>query len=199
MMAMNDPLGQGGAEPKATGPLGRAQEGAMDAGRQAAGATQNRIRMAFEQQSHRAADQIDNVAQALHSAAQRLDTENNGTAAHYTGMAAHRVEQLADTLRHSNIDDLVARVESYARRQPELFLGGAFGLGFLFSRFVKSSSDRTRLADLKHHPAATPYATDARPIAGAKTQEFKTPESKNQESKPQEFKHREFKPQESKL
>lgn len=147
-MATRDMSGQGGPDNKSTGPLGQAQDDATEAGRQGVGAAQNRIRAAFEQQSHRAADQIGSVAHALHSAAKQLEEENKGAAARYTVMAADRVEQLADTLRNSSVDDLVGQVEGFARRQPEIFLGAAFGLGFLFARFVKSSGDRIRMADL---------------------------------------------------
>lgn len=148
-MATRDNSAQGGPDDKkATGPLDRAQEEATEMGRQGMGAAQNRIRAAFEQQSHRAADQIGGVAQALHQAARQLDEENNGTAARYTVMAADRVEQFADTLRNSTVDDLVGQVESFARRQPEIFLGAAFGVGFLFARFIKSSGERVRMADL---------------------------------------------------
>jgi len=147
-MATRDNPGQGGPNNKATGPLDRAQQDATEAGRQGIGAAQNRIRAVFEQQSHRAADQIGSVAHALHQAAEQLEAENNGTAARYTVMAADRVEQLADTLRNSSVDDLVGQVESFARRQPEIFLGAAFGVGFLFARFIKSSGERIRMADL---------------------------------------------------
>lgn len=140
--------GQGGPNDKATGPLGHAREEATEAGRQGVGAAQNRIRAVFEQQSHRAADQIGSVAQALHQAAEQLEAENNGTAARYTTIAADRVEQFADTLRNSTVDDLVGQVEGFARRQPEIFLSAAFGIGFLFARFIKSSGERIRMADL---------------------------------------------------
>ncbi len=150
-MATRDNSGQGGPENK--GPLGRAQEEATDVGRQGIGAAQNRIRAVFEQQSHRAADQIGSVAHALHQAAEQLEAENNGTAARYTIMAADRVEQFADTLRNSTVDDLVGQVEGFARRQPEIFLGAAFGVGFLFARFIKSSGERIRMADLMRQDA----------------------------------------------
>ncbi|HYG87696.1 MAG TPA: hypothetical protein VD978_15660 [Azospirillum sp.] len=147
-MATHDASSQGGPEHKAAKPLDRAQEEATEASRQGIGAAQNRIRTVFEQQSHRAADQVGSVAQALHSAAKQLEAENNGAVARYTGIAADRVEQFADTLRNSTIDDIVAQVEGYARRQPEIFLGAAFGIGFLFARFIKSSGERVRMADM---------------------------------------------------
>ena len=38
---------------------------------------------------------------------------------------------------------MVTQVEQYARRQPAIFLGGAFALGLLGARFLKSSNPQT--------------------------------------------------------
>ncbi|NUB21990.1 hypothetical protein GBZ26_22725 [Azospirillum formosense] len=115
---------------------------AADAGRDTLDAAQGRIRSLLEMQTDRAADQLGSVANALHKAAEQLNEENNGTAAHYAGQAADRVERVADMLRNSTVDDMVGQVERFARRQPEVFVGAAFAVGFLFARFVKSSGER---------------------------------------------------------
>ncbi|HEY0838213.1 MAG TPA: hypothetical protein VGE72_30175, partial [Azospirillum sp.] len=155
-MATRDTSDQGRPNRKASEPMDRAQDEAqnlghraaqsgqeaLDAGREQMGAAQSRIRSLLEQQTHRAADQLGGVAQALHQAAQQLNDENNGTAARYADQAAQRIDGVADMLRHSTVDDMVAQVEGFARRQPEVFIGGAFALGFLFARFIKSSGER---------------------------------------------------------
>ncbi|CAO3452059.1 hypothetical protein [Azospirillum argentinense] len=115
---------------------------AADAGRDTLEAAQGRIRSLLEMQTDRAADQLGSVANALHKAAEQLNEENNGTAAHYAGQAADRVERVADMLRNSSVDDMVGQVERFARRQPEVFVGAAFAVGFLVARFVKSSGER---------------------------------------------------------
>lgn len=122
--------------------LNRMANEATESGRQTVDAAQGRIRSLMEQQTHRAADQLGSVANALHKAAEQLSHENNGTAARYAGQAADRVEQVADMLRNSTVDDMVGQVERFARRQPEVFVGAAFAVGFLFARFVKSSGER---------------------------------------------------------
>jgi hypothetical protein len=53
--------------------------------------------------------------------------------------AAERVERVSGYLREKDIDQLVREAEDFARRQPALFLGGAFALGVLGARFLKSS------------------------------------------------------------
>ncbi|MBP2290497.1 hypothetical protein [Azospirillum rugosum] len=125
-----------------TGDVSRMADDATQAGRDSISSAQGRIRSLLEQQSHRAADQLGSVANALHKAAEQLNDENNGAAARYAGQAADRVEQVADMLRTSSVDDMVGQVERFARRQPEVFVGAAFAVGFLFARFIKSSGDR---------------------------------------------------------
>ncbi|CAO3433872.1 hypothetical protein [Azospirillum doebereinerae] len=120
----------------------QAADAALDVGRDGVDSAQGRIRSLLEQQTDRAADQLGGVASALQKAADQLQAENNGTAAQYAVQAADRVERVADMLRHSSLDDIVGEVEGFARRQPELFIGGAFALGFLAARFVKSSGER---------------------------------------------------------
>lgn len=135
--------------------LGSAADTAMDSGREAVGSAQGRIRSLLEQQTDRAADQLGGVATALHKAADQLNSENNGTVAHYAEQAADRVERVADLLRHSSLDDIVGEVEGFARRQPELFIGGAFALGFLAARFVKSSGERRLQGSAQSRAAET--------------------------------------------
>jgi hypothetical protein len=55
-------------------------------------------------------------------------------------MAADQVERLSTYLRDSSFEDVIREAEDMARRQPLLFLGGAFLAGFLGARFLKSSS-----------------------------------------------------------
>jgi hypothetical protein len=53
--------------------------------------------------------------------------------------AANRVERWADYVQNTDSREMANRVENFARREPGLFLGGAFALGLLGARFLKSS------------------------------------------------------------
>lgn len=162
-MADRDTTGTGGPNRKASAPTDRLHDHSdranrdrgpdrsADLDRMAAEArdtvehgfnAQGRIRSLLEQQTHRAADQLGGVANALRKAAEQLSEENNGTAARYADQAADRVGRVADLLRESTVDDMVNGVERFARRQPEVFVGAAFTLGFLAARFLKSSGER---------------------------------------------------------
>jgi len=52
------------------------------------------------------------------------------------------LRRFSDTLRNKDLDQMVREAESFARRQPALFLGAAALAGFLAVRFLKSSSPR---------------------------------------------------------
>jgi hypothetical protein len=43
-------------------------------------------------------------------------------------------------LEEHDLEDLVYEAEDFARRKPELFVGGAFTLGLLAARFMKSTA-----------------------------------------------------------
>ena len=58
----------------------------------------------------------------------------------YAQAAADQVEKLSGYLQNRDIDQIVRDTEDFARHQPALFLGGAFLLGVMASRFLKSSS-----------------------------------------------------------
>jgi hypothetical protein len=54
--------------------------------------------------------------------------------------AVDRVDTWTQSLQHADVDDLVRGVQTFARRQPALFVAVAFGLGVVAARFLKSSA-----------------------------------------------------------
>lgn len=61
-------------------------------------------------------------------------------AAQYTNTAADKVEQLTGYLERRDFKGLVRDLEDIAHKNPALFLGGAFALGILAARFLKSGT-----------------------------------------------------------
>jgi hypothetical protein len=57
----------------------------------------------------------------------------------YTGLAADKVEQVAGYFQRKDLRSIVRDAEAFARSNPAIFLGAAFGLGLLAARFLKSS------------------------------------------------------------
>ena len=59
-------------------------------------------------------------------------------------MTLSGVREASETLRESSMDELIALIADYGRRQPALFLGACALSGFALARFMKSSADRRR-------------------------------------------------------
>lgn len=57
--------------------------------------------------------------------------------------AADQAERIADYLRTTDARQIISTVEDVARRQPLLFLGGAFALGLAASRLLKAAGGQT--------------------------------------------------------
>lgn len=105
---------------------------------------------AKEQASSRAEEQKERAAQGLFGFADTLNQvsgsmrDQNPAMANFADTAAMRLEDFATSLREKDVNDLMSDVEDMARRQPALFIGGAFLAGVVAARFLKSSSGMTR-------------------------------------------------------
>lgn len=97
------------------------------------------MRDAADEQRRRAAGAVGGIAGALHRAASDLEPKNE-TIGRYTHLAAQRLDEVADYLRNSRLDDVLTGAEDLARRQPYWFVGGAMAAGFLLARMVKGSA-----------------------------------------------------------
>lgn len=91
-----------------------------------------------------ASSELRNVAQAFHTSGNQLRDQGQDTVASYTDQMAQQLNRASLYLEHRKVEDIVHDAEDFARRQPELFLAGAFGLGLLAARFLKSGSSGSR-------------------------------------------------------
>lgn len=89
------------------------------------------------------ADTIRQVGGSLRDTAGESDVAS--TAAKYGDSLAGQVEQFSNYLEKHNVSDLLREVERFARRNPAYFIGGAFALGLLGARFLKSSNPNQAL------------------------------------------------------
>jgi hypothetical protein len=119
-----------------TGVIDQAKETISNVASQAGDKVASRL----DSQKDRAAEGLGSVAQALRQTGDQLREQNQGPAVHdYLSSAADQVERLSGYLRSTDVSQMVSKVEHFARRQPALFIGGAFVLGLLGVRFLKSS------------------------------------------------------------
>ena len=87
---------------------------------------------------HLAADGIATVARSI----RRLSTEiaeEQPAIANAATTVADQAERTAQFLNETDAREMISKVEEAARRQPLLFLGGAFVLGVATARFLKAA------------------------------------------------------------
>jgi hypothetical protein len=93
----------------------------------------------IEEQKSRASETLGSLAGAVRGMTQPLRSSGQPQMADYVGKAADGIERWASGLRQQDLEDAVRAVEQFARRQPAMFLGLAFGAGLVAARFLKSS------------------------------------------------------------
>jgi hypothetical protein len=97
------------------------------------------VKSRLSEQKEAAAAGIGSVAQAIRQAGDQLGREQPQIGA-YAGRLAEMVNGVSGYLRERDLDQITGEVERFARRNPAVFIGGAFALGFVASRFLKSSA-----------------------------------------------------------
>jgi hypothetical protein len=111
----------------------------VDAAKDVAGQATDKFKQTVDGQKSAGADYVGSLAGTIRRAASEFDTDLP-IAGTYIRKAASQVENMADTIRTGNFNDLVRGAQSFARRQPTAFLGMAVLAGFGVVRFFKSSA-----------------------------------------------------------
>jgi hypothetical protein len=99
-------------------------------------------RSQLDSQKERATQGLNNLAGVVRGTTEQLREGGQTKAADYVARAADQIEHWSSTLRNRELDDVLNDLQDFARRQPALFLGTAFGIGLLAARFLKSSGER---------------------------------------------------------
>jgi ABC-type transporter Mla subunit MlaD len=121
-----DPLGDAGRE--ASESVGQIASRAADLGLQRA-----------DQGKDQAAQTISRLAGSM----RQVSTDLQGEQPQIAGVArtaAEQAERLASYMERTDARQIISTVEDAARRQPLLFLGGAFAIGLIASRVLKAGS-----------------------------------------------------------
>ena len=139
----NPSSGSSGGGQQAGAPLDQAREKAQRLVSTAQERAAEQVQVRFDAQKQRAADSLTTVAETLRSTTQNFQSGQDGIG-RYINEAADRVDNLAHYLHDRELNEIVDQVEQFARRQPVAFLGGAFALGVLGARFLKSSQSNVR-------------------------------------------------------
>ena len=132
---------------KLTDGVSGAVSDAVDSAKQTAGQVGEHLRQQVvagaDQQRETAAVGLASLADAVRRMGDGLKNQDQTpvtqVAAHYGESLAEQMERAATYLRQRDTGAIVADLESLARRHPATFLSGAFLLGLLGSRFLKST------------------------------------------------------------
>jgi hypothetical protein len=116
----------------------RLQEAAGGVAERVADTAQRTVGTQVEGQLGRAGDTLEQLASAVRRAGEEIRDEQPQIAG-FADMAANQVERASTHLRGTDFQGLVGELESFARRQPAVFLGSALALGLVASRFLKAT------------------------------------------------------------
>lgn len=95
-------------------------------------------------QKERSAGDLGKIANAIR---QSRDSLSDTPAGPYVEKAAEMLDRVSASVRNANLRDTVRSAEKFARRDPLLFIGGAFVVGLLAGRFLKSSAQHSDQGD----------------------------------------------------
>ncbi len=107
--------------------------------RSAAESQKERATRMAGQQKDKAIDKVNALAAALKASGDCLRQNQEGRIAEYIERASDRLSSYAERMRDRDLQDMLREAKDMARKNPSLFLGGAFAIGFALTRFLKSS------------------------------------------------------------
>lgn len=144
-------------------------EQVQDKAKEATAQVQTRAKDITEERKSQAAGEVAKVAQAVRTTSREMRNQDQENVAHYTEIVADQIEQVSHYLDERDINHLLNDAADFARRRPEIFLGGAFMVGLALGRFLTSSSgqahhyapNRYQGGDINEQPSVD-YGSDSR-------------------------------------
>lgn len=158
----------GGAQKGGNGSVDTAGNGGSTSPGILGGIKQN-VTSRVDEQKNRAADGLGGIANVIRNAGNELRNDNEALAS-YVDMASDQLRRFADHIRQKGVADMMDDVQTFARRRPALFIGGAFLVGLAVARFLKSSADRDAYEALNESFSdVDPMTTQSVPSYGTRT------------------------------
>ena len=124
----------------------------------------------LDRRTTEAGGQVRQAAQVLRQSGSQMLTQAEGNGqqvAHFTEVAADRVEQFGGYLERTSGDQLLRDAEDFARRRPWMVAGFGVVAGLAASRFLKASSERRYGAPGSSATASQFSNSTAAPASGA--------------------------------
>lgn len=115
------------------------------------GQAKQRLAGALDERKGMAADKVEELAETVQRSAEQFQGRQHWIAS-AIGRGAEELNMLAGSLRETDVSDLMAQIQSFARRQPALFAGAAFAAGFAVARIGKLVAGDVSREDLPTMP-----------------------------------------------
>lgn len=135
--------------PNSEGVAQQAKEQAKDLAQEAKDQTskmahqaKDQVNQLVSQRKDQAAERLGSFASVLRDTAGKLNEQDENGIGQYANRAADQVERLSNYLRDRDASAFLRDSETFARRHPDVFLGGVFLAGLVLARFFKASSER---------------------------------------------------------
>jgi hypothetical protein len=110
---------------------------------QLAGQARQHVSTLITDQKKIAAERLQSFAGMLRDAAQKIEKHDLGDSiGSYTNRAADQIDAISQYVRSTNFQAMLGDAGQFARRRPEIFLGGTLLAGLLVARFLKASTPR---------------------------------------------------------
>ena len=140
-MAETQPIADQVKEQVKQGTQKAVQQGQQYMG-QAADLLTTQVKATLTQQKNHVPTGITDVAQLLQQNSEAFRSQGVGVyAAPYIDQAVGKLNEVGQTIRNKDIDEVIRDSEAFARVQPAVFLGIAATLGFFAARLPKSTSE----------------------------------------------------------
>lgn len=118
------------------------------------GQVKEKAKTAVEGQKAGVADQLETLAGSVTKSGQQFRGQQDWIA-EAIERGATELSTLATSLRESDLSEILGNVQTFARRQPALFIGATFAAGFALARFGKIVAADVSTDDLPTMPKVT--------------------------------------------
>lgn len=95
-------------------------------------------RSIIKEQRDRITGSLDILAEAIKDAGEKLREQRSRSLADATDAGAKTIEDVSGFIKENNPGKIVEQVESFARRQPALFIGAALAAGIILGQLISS-------------------------------------------------------------
>ncbi len=141
-----------GAESGTREQIRQARDKVVDQAKSTFRDARDRAGSSFSEGRFRAAEQIGGIGGAFHRTSEQLRGEEQARFADVADSVGQQIDRVADYLRRSDGRAIARDLESLARRQPAMVFAGAFALGVVAARFLKSSEPEFESDEAVYEP-----------------------------------------------